>query len=77
MNRVPVNKIPAGSVLRLELRVGVDQSGNPVYRNRSFSNVKPGASDQDLFDVAGALAALLEYPLNSVSRIDSAHLVQA
>lgn len=71
-----VSKVPANSVLRLELRVGVNSSGNPVYRNRSLNNVKPTASDQDLFDVAAALAALQEYPLNGISRVDGAQLVQ-
>lgn len=71
-----VSKVPANSVLRLELRVGVNAGGNPVYRNRSLNNVKPTASDQDLFDVAVALAGLQEYPLNGVSRVDGARLVQ-
>ncbi|HOV80644.1 MAG TPA: DUF1659 domain-containing protein [Bacillota bacterium] len=71
-----VNKVPANSVLRLQLRVGTDTDGNPVYRNRSLSGVKSAASDQDLFDVANALAALQEYPLNGISRIDSAQLVE-
>lgn len=71
-----VNKVPSNSVLVLEFRVGVDADGDPVYRNRSLSNVKPAATDQDLFDVATALAALQEYPLNSISRTDRAQLVQ-
>jgi len=71
-----VSKIPANSALRLELRVGTDPEGNPVYRNRSLNNVKPAATDQDLFDVANALAGLQEYPLNGISRFDSAQLAQ-
>lgn len=73
---MPVNKVPVGTVLRLELQTGVDASGNPVYRNRSLNNVKPGAVDQDLYDVAVALAGLQEYSLNSVTRIDRAQIVQ-
>lgn len=72
-----VNKVPANSVLRLQLRVGVDTNGSPVYRNRSLNNVKSDAVDQDLFDAANALAALQEYPLNAISRIDAAQLVEA
>ncbi|MDD2212552.1 MAG: DUF1659 domain-containing protein [Clostridia bacterium] len=71
-----VSKVSAGSVLRLELHAGNDGSGNPIFRNKSLNNVKPTASDQDLFDVAGGLAALQELPLNNVSRIDNAHLVE-
>ncbi|RJQ31398.1 MAG: DUF1659 domain-containing protein [Peptococcaceae bacterium] len=74
---MPVSKIPVGTVLRLELQTGVDAGGNPVYRNRNLNNVKPAAADQDLYDVATALAALQEYPLNGVIRIDRAQIVQA
>jgi hypothetical protein len=71
-----VNKVPGNSVLRLELRTGVDTGGNPVYRNKSLRNVKPAAADQDLFDVATTLAALQECPLNSINRVDDAELVE-
>lgn len=71
-----VTKVPGSSVLRLELQVGVNQSGNPVFRNKSLNNVKPGAADQALYDVAVALAGLQEYPLNGVSRIDGGQLIE-
>lgn len=71
-----VEKVPVNSVLRLELHTGVDTDGNPVFRNKSLNNVKSDASDQDLFDTADALGALQDYPLSSISRIDSAELVE-
>ena len=71
-----VNKVPASSVLRLELQTGVDGNGNPVFRNRSLSNAKPAAVDQDLFDVAASLAGLQEYMLTGISRVDNAQLVE-
>lgn len=73
---MPVNKVPVGAVLRLELQTGVDAGGNPVFRNRSLNNVKPAAADQDLYDVAVGLAGLQEYSLNGVIRIDRAQIVQ-
>ncbi len=71
-----VSKVPGNSVLRLELRVGVGEGDNPVYRNKSLGNVKSAASDQDMFDVANALADLQEYPLEGISRTDNAQLVE-
>jgi len=47
-----VNNVPVGSVLRLQLQSGVDGSGDPIIRNKSLSNVKPEALEQDIFDVA-------------------------
>jgi hypothetical protein len=72
-----VTKVPAGSVLRLELQTGVDEGGNPVIRNRNLSNAKPAALDQDLYDVATSLSGLQEYTLSGISRVDSASLVNA
>ncbi len=72
-----VNKVPAGTILRLKLQVGVDEQGNPVYRNRNMRYVKFEAVEQDLFDVAQSLAGLQEYTLAAVQREDNANLVQA
>ena len=72
-----VNRVPGGSLLRMVLQTGTDAKGNPVYRNRNLRSVKPGAADQDLFDVAQALAGLQEYPLAKVERVDESQLVQA
>lgn len=65
-----VNKVPASSSLRLELQYGVDGAGNPVYRSRSLSNVKPAADAQDVYDVAAALAGLQANTLNAVYQVD-------
>lgn len=71
-----LEKVPANSILRLELRVGVSGEGSPVYRTRSLNNVKPLAADQDIYDVATALASLQEYQLNGISRVDIGQLIQ-
>jgi hypothetical protein len=72
-----VNKVPAGTILRLKLQVGVDEQGNPVYRNRNLRYVNFEAVEQDLFDVAQSLAGMQEYTLAAVQREDNANLVQA
>ncbi len=72
-----VNSIPAGTVLRMQFQTGVDADGDPVYRNKSLNNVKTGATDQDLYNVAQALAQLQQHPLAAVLRIDSAALEEA
>ena len=72
-----VTKVPSGTVLRLELRTGTDESGNPVLRRKSLNNVKANAADQDIFDVALAISGLGASPLTGVSRIDSAALLQS
>lgn len=69
-----VNNVPVGSALRLQLQTGIDGNGDPVIRNKSLTNVKPDALDQDVFDVAQALVLLQEHILENVLRIDSARL---
>jgi len=61
-----VNNVPVGSVLRLQLQTGVDGNGDPIIRNKSLSNVKADALDQNVFDVAQALALLQEHILEKV-----------
>lgn len=69
-----VNNVPVGSVLRLHLQTGVDGNGDPVFRSKSLSNVKPDALDEDIYSVAQTLVGLQEHVLDSVLRIDSARL---
>lgn len=66
---------PGLSNLRLKFQTGVDGQGNPVYRRKTFSNVKADATDQNIFDVATALADLQEYTLATVERADNSELV--
>lgn len=69
-----VENVPVGTTLRLQFQTGVDVNGNPVFRNKSLSNVKTDALDQNIFDVAQTLAGLQESILADVLRIDSARL---
>lgn len=72
-----VSRVPTASVLRLVLQTGVDAQGNPILRNRNLSSIRPEAGDQDLLEVAQALAGLQEYVLVSIARMDTARLVQS
>ncbi|MBE3580256.1 MAG: DUF1659 domain-containing protein [Thermoanaerobacteraceae bacterium] len=65
---------PVGASLRLQVQVGTNSAGEPVYRWRTFNRVKPEAADQDLWEVAQALAALQAYPVVSVNRVQESSL---
>jgi hypothetical protein len=65
-----VNAIPVGSRLQLRLNLGQDEEGNPIYRSRSYSNIKPLASDQDVFSVGNSLASLQKHGLEEIRRIN-------
>jgi len=36
--------IPVGTRLTLRLNTGLDEEFNPIYRNRSWQNIKPSAT---------------------------------
>ncbi|HHX78121.1 MAG TPA: DUF1659 domain-containing protein [Firmicutes bacterium] len=72
---MPVTKLSLPTRFQLRLHVGNDDEGNPVYRLRTFGNVDPVASDEDILEVATALGELQEYAVESIRRIDQADLV--
>ncbi|WP_406678042.1 DUF1659 domain-containing protein [Moorella sp. ACPs] len=61
---------PLATTLRLQVQTGTGANGQPVYRVRSYSRVKPSASDQDVYDVAQAIGSLQVHPVNAVSRVN-------
>lgn len=63
------------SNLQIVVQTGTNELGQPVLRTRSFSSVKVDALDTDLFDVAQAIAALQQYPINSIHRVDDGELI--
>ncbi len=74
---MPVTTIPVSSRLQLRLNTGLDENFEPVYRTRSFSNVKPGADNVVLFNVAEGIGGLQVHTLDAVRRIDEVELEQS
>ncbi len=71
-----VTVIPVSSRLQLRLNTGLDENLNPIYRNRSFSRVKPSADNEDLFELAEELGNLQIHSLEAVRRLDEVELVE-
>ena len=67
--------LPIPSRLQLRLVVGTDDEGKEIYRLRTFGNVKPDASHEDLMEIANGIGGLQEHPVERVRRIDQADLV--
>lgn len=63
-----------GSKLRLAFQVDLDEQGNPVLKTKTFSNIKKESTVDQLFQVATAISALCNDPLNKVERSDSTEL---
>lgn len=66
---------PVDSILVASYQTGLNESGNPIIRNRSFASVRVEALDQDVYDVAQALYGLQVYPLTNVRRDNRVNLI--
>lgn len=62
------------SSLKLYFDKGVDINSKRIMGTKTFGFVDPEAIDQDLMDVANALAGLSKYTLYNVVRIDNTSL---
>jgi len=72
-----VTVVPVGSRLTMRLNTGLNENMEPVFRNRSFHNIKTTAGDQDLFELAQELGSLQVHTIDAVRRVDENELENA
>ncbi|WP_442596458.1 DUF1659 domain-containing protein [Neobacillus sp. D3-1R] len=58
------------SNLRLFFETGMNEKGEPIYKAKTFNNVKKEATVDQLFQVAQAIGTLSNDPINTVERSD-------
>jgi len=69
-----VVKMPQESRIGITVANGVSASGANLFKTLRFSNVKPTALDQDLYDVGFSIAGLQDKSLVEIVRTDEANL---
>lgn len=72
-----VTKTPQSSTLNIKVQKGLTDAGKPNYVTRSFSNIKTGAQDSDVYTVGAALGSLQKYTVAEIDRTDKAVLINA
>lgn len=72
---MPVQALPGYSRLQLRLQVGSDPD-NPIYRTRTYANIKPESSDEDVHQVGFALGKLYEFEVSNIIRVNEVELVE-
>lgn len=68
VNIIAVIASDKDTVMVVTFQTGLTAQGSPKLSQRSFSNLKSSASDQDVYDVVVALYGLQDYPLIGVCR---------
>ncbi|WP_174727985.1 DUF1659 domain-containing protein [Mesobacillus harenae] len=61
--------------LRMFFEIGLDEKGQPIYKAKTYSNVKREATADQFHQAATALAGLSSYQLGSIERNDSFDII--
>lgn len=61
--------------LKLLFESGINEKGEPVYRTKTYNNIKKEATAAQLAEAAQALAGLCELPLVGVERADNFDII--
>ena len=70
-------RVPYNTRLSLIFQTGTDpNTGAPILKTKSYSNVKSSASDDDVYSVANDIASLQKYMLFEIQRTDRAKLTE-
>lgn len=64
------------SNLRLIYANGYDDEGFAVYKARSYNDINPEATPDQIFNVAKAIASLCNLPLYTVERADKNEIIE-
>ncbi len=70
-----INAIPVSTRLVMRVYTGDHpETGLPQYANRSLSNVKNTADNEDIFEVAEEIAALQIHTLDAIRKVSEVEL---
>ena len=61
--------------LRMKFDLGLDETTNKTkVKSKTYSNIRPQASSQDIYDVATKIESLQEYAAIEICRIENTTL---
>ncbi len=67
--------IMTNSKVLLSYETGLNEKGEPIFKTKTYSNVKQEATANQLYQVAQALSSLSKHPLSGVKRNDVSELI--
>ena len=72
-----VSKMVNSTTLSIEVQKGTDKAGVPIYTKKSFSNLRNDVDEQNAYDVAEAIKAVIAASTRNSSLTVSSDLVNA
>ena len=70
-----VIKNHADSKLKLVFNAGLDEKNNEIIKNKTFSNIKSTAEDENLYNLGGAISDLQSYSLMNLMKYEEYELI--
>lgn len=65
----------ADSKLKLVLNAGVDVNNKDIIKSKTFANVKPTVTNENLFNLAVSMSDLQAYTLSNIVRYEEYQLI--
>lgn len=72
-----VSKITDSTSLSIEVKSGTDSSGAATYSKKSFSDLRNNVAEQNAYDVAEAIKAVLSEPTRAYFLNKNSELINA
>jgi len=72
---MPIMPNQANSKLKLVLNTGLDENNKNIVKSKTFSNIKPAISNEDLYELGTAISDLQSYPLLNLVRYEEYELI--
>lgn len=63
-----LNMVSMDYTLQLKFNIGEDDDGKVITRTRTLNRIRPDAADEDLYEMALALADLQQYDVADIIR---------
>ena len=70
-----IERIEQDSRLLMRNEIGENDDGEPIYRVRTLARVYSDSLDEDLWNVANAIAGLQSWPVVEIRRVDNSELL--
>jgi hypothetical protein len=64
----------ADSKLKLVFNAGIDEENKDIMKNKTFANVKPAVTNENIYNLAVSMSDLQSYTLSKIVRYEEYQL---